>query len=398
MTIFNNLSRKERTALLLCLAVWANGPIFSFIFTAIYKVTGSTDVPSVFFTILFIILALYALPNFKGKRGQKGVLFYVVFTLYYLISLVSHNENTFLQENATRILFTILPVYFVGQITDAETLYKPLKIVSIIALVTQSIYIFYVAGFAQSLEGITDFMTQSYQLLPCALFLALVAVKEKTITTISLALYSVVLLFAMGTRGPFLLYLIFFGILFIANFNKIAVKYKIGGVILMLVAFWGVDSILSLGNNWAIYLGGSTRIFDIYKENEFLQDASSLDRLSLYDTAFSALEGQGILGLGLAGDRMVLGGYVHNFLFELIISFGWILGIVLFLVTCIYVAKSYFRSIEGEREMLLILLTVGLLCLFLSNSYLENYWFFYMLGYAYRINENYRERCQSQVN
>ena len=89
-----------------------------------------------------------------------------------------------------------------------------------------------------------------------------------------------------------------------------------------------------------------------------------------------------LVGLGLAGDRLLVGGYVHNFFIEVLAHFGVVMGSILlvwFMVRLIMSVKNNTKHIH-KYEMIIIWIALGLAPLMVSSSYLININFWILLG------------------
>ncbi len=103
-------------------------------------------------------------------------------------------------------------------------------------------------------------------------------------------------------------------------------------------------------------------------------------------------------GAGLGADRYYLGQYgfqygwyPHNFFYELLIDFGIVIGVLIFLYIVIQIIRVLFGNIRcGEMSLLLkiYIFTGGFLVLLFSNSYLRSPMFFSMLAFMIRNRVN----------
>ena len=130
--------------------------------------------------------------------------------------------------------------------------------------------------------------------------------------------------------------------------------------------------------------GGSARIIEWMLGENAGAEASSEQRVDIINQAISFLEKNNYMGMGFAGDRVMMKGfYVHNFAIELILSYGLILGSLLLIILAYRLTKGVFSyNIEDNNKFLLLLICTGLIPLFMSGSYVDNIWFYFMLGFC----------------
>jgi len=102
----------------------------------------------------------------------------------------------------------------------------------------------------------------------------------------------------------------------------------------------------------------------------------------LYENVIKEIIENPIMGIGLAGDRGILGGrYVHNFFIEVIANFGFIMGGILLIAFLLLVLKSLIQNNRVKYNMIIIWLCIGFIPLMVSGSYLTsmNFWIFLAL-------------------
>lgn len=111
-------------------------------------------------------------------------------------------------------------------------------------------------------------------------------------------------------------------------------------------------------------------------------------RMWIYSRAIQALLDNPIIGVGIFGDRVILGGYCHNIILELFLDFGFIIGLLLLFVVYRIGKQAFYITNGDTREIALILLFSGVLPLFLSGSYLQEPNFAIFLGYCLWVKDN----------
>lgn len=109
-------------------------------------------------------------------------------------------------------------------------------------------------------------------------------------------------------------------------------------------------------------------------------------REKLYRAVTSEIMKSKWMPLGLLGDRVVLKGtYAHNFILEVIAHFGLVIGIFLLLIFAIAMLRALVRSSEQQHKMLIMWISLGLVPIAFSGSYLENMHFWILVGIMIRV-------------
>ena len=134
-------------------------------------------------------------------------------------------------------------------------------------------------------------------------------------------------------------------------------------------------------------MGMSTRLFDLYFDNQIVSVES---RDEYRETLLSVLnDNDPILGFGLLGSYRFIHSYPHKIWLEFVFSFGWILGSILLAVIFFYVYSAYLKTRTEEQKVFLFLLfVVGVVKLFMSGTFLDEAFFFFLLGYSTNIKRN----------
>ena len=87
-----------------------------------------------------------------------------------------------------------------------------------------------------------------------------------------------------------------------------------------------------------------------------------------------------VLGFGILGDRQFLsGGFVHNFIIEIITDFGFGVGIIFIIFIAVEMIRSIFNKRKQDAVFLIGCLTI--IQLLFSSSYLIKSEFFILFGF-----------------
>ena len=220
-------------------------------------------------------------------------------------------------------------------------------------------------------------MEFSYALLPFS-FLAYYELRKRvSIINIILTIAVIFTLLVYGSRAAvmfLLLFILIYEMFFHSEqVNKRRIFILVIGAILLFVVWLSWDYIenylLQFATNY------NSRFLTKLLNNELLL---SKGRESLAIRSREAISKMGLRVYGIFGDRQFLNGvYSHNIIYETLLSFGWILGILLMLKFCSSSAKILFAKHQKHIKLLYVLF---FLCLFakfsVSASFMESGNFF----------------------
>ena len=187
-----------------------------------------------------------------------------------------------------------------------------------------------------------------------------------------------------GTRGPVLsVGVTFIAIWLLLNVKKLTAKQYVGiglGVVLLIV-IWQLMPLIGAA---LLNSGFSNRVIEMAVSGEF---ASDFGRDMIRDVVMEQIE-RNPAGYGLAYDRLLTDywgvsiSYSHNIVLELWISFGVIIGslIFAFLIFHIYRGIKAAPTKDQKGFILVLLCGSGMLRLFLSGTFLQSPELYLMIG------------------
>lgn len=111
------------------------------------------------------------------------------------------------------------------------------------------------------------------------------------------------------------------------------------------------------------------------KDNEY--NLSGRD--TIYSDVLTQIKDNPIFGIGIAGDRLYSTS-AHNIFLEILSGFGIILGSFIILVMFITILKGLFIKDKLVANQILVWLSLGLIPLMVSSSYLIQFQFWILLG------------------
>lgn len=322
------------------------------------------------------IIFLYSLPIvLKRKKVEFIVVYYVAIFILLIHYLLFPENQKYMIELIFPLFFMCLPVFiYTLSLKDWSILKRVMKKASLI------IFLFgFMAGIQIPMksEFANDYsMALSYyMLLPTILFLDELldrfSLKALFITCISL-----LIILAIGSRGPILCSGIFIILKLIRPVSKLGFS-KV--MIYMCFILGAIFSIL--------YFKKILIVIDVFL-SKFYIDSRNISLLLndylhlsgrdlIYEKILIEIVQHPILGIGIAGDRRVAdGNYAHNIILEVFLNFGVIIGLILVIVFTMCLLKLLFVKDMNVYNMIIIWISLALVSLLVSGSYLidVNYW------------------------
>lgn len=217
-----------------------------------------------------------------------------------------------------------------------------------------------------------------------ALLLPMVSLySEKKWYSIAAAFFILFMIVAIGSRGAagsFAIYLIY----------DIFQNNKKGAIILTAMAlllFVSIQPIAEFLSNEGI----QSRTLNLLISGELLSHDSG--REYIQNIVLQAFWKDPICGLGLWGDRPLIGIYSHNIIIELYAHFGIIIASIIIVTFCYIVIKLFVKLDKENRNTLVKYVVAFITPLVFSGSYLTSYGLASLFGIIYLLyktaNNNY---------
>lgn len=310
----------------------------------------------------------------------------ILFGLLWGISTFLHPANTvYVKENMAQFFVYCLPFmwlgyYFIKHSIFLDVLLPIAKVKLILALVVQTIIL--IAPSRDIFGG--DYQTAAYSIIVGLVSTYYLALRNRKKIDIFLSILGTLILMVCGSRGIFVSLIFFWAIYFISqtsNKQKIAIVLSIA----IVSTFFSFKEIIAPIASVAESFGFSTHLTDALAQGAVFEDES---RELLY-AGFLALIWQEPLGYGIMGDRYIsyFTGifwkpiYPHNIFLELMVDFGYVIGITLSLFLVYYIFKNVLFSKNRKYTMTLLVLTsTSLIKLLFASSFWIDQMFFMLIG------------------
>lgn len=377
---------------LLFLAIWTSQTIIMFVFMVIHRLPLGELLEPIIRVLLFSVLTILSFSYILKKVRVIEMIIYIMLIIVYIISMMGGSQSSlFLQNNILTILFGTISVLFIGIAYDAndKKLSKLIYLSSCVSVILMIPFCYLYFQYASD-RGVDD-MSLAYSVLPHYCLLLSIGFRERKWLSIVLAIAAFVLLAMFGTRGAILIasaYLIFETCTFFVSNRKyrIPLIFVLSGVVYYFINKWeAFFTSLSVGFD---SMNLNARIFNRILSLDFFE---SEGRSDLLDVVIKNIERAPYWGYGIAGDRKFVGAesYVHNFYYEVICSYGYIGGYIMFGLLGILLFKAYWNSRDSVNYIIFFPLLFGsLVKLLLSSSYLLDPLFFLLIGVSISICRN----------
>lgn len=351
----------------------------------------NTSLDTAFCVVLTLFFGATALPSIIKRLNIKNFIFFAAVATIFLCCRLFYPDYG-IPINSGAFFYYTFSYYFVGaSVKDSNTALDYLKKYSIVIVLISSVY--YIFILANDMEMNEHDMNFAYAFLPCICACLYSAMSSKSFSAKLLAFASIVILLLLGTRGPFICIVLFVFAYYLSdkNYTKTALKFIPLLVVFIFLSVTGIiDTWLSLLNDYFISLGLENRILDKLLSGEFLDDSG---RGTLQSAIFHALKDKPAFGYGLYGDRYVTrgiitmkGSYAHNIFLEILCQFGIVFGGIILCSLTWYIVTA-FKKCRNRADIVLLLyvLSISVIKLMFSSSYLNDSTFFLLIGLCFAI-------------
>jgi hypothetical protein len=346
-------------------------------------------VKEVFIILLYVIPILGGLKYIASKQSSIEFVFYFACVMIYLCNYILFPENTmYLEKYEAKTLFFVFPMIFIGSLIQKEKLWKLLFYCSCFSVLWNYYYYTHIVvldDYAGTSQFVSENMTKSYANLPHVLMVLWQTFSKPKIWKIVFSALGVLMVFGFGTRGPLLCTSVFIATyLFFFRTYKNPIIIRMGVVVLLLLFFIFIDIIFEYIGAYVEQIGLSTRIFDYYT-GVGIDDANGRDFVRNWLKPY--LDSMPIMGYGIWGTYLLVGGYPHNLILDLMLTFGYTGGVFLLMLLVATIIAAIRLAADSNQRGFICLLVCGpaILHLMMSGSFLQSQSFFLLLGYCISI-------------
>lgn len=248
---------------------------------------------------------------------------------------------------------------------------------------------------ASSMLSGTYSQSFAYQTLPAAAYFIVAFFGRPRVSNALLLAITIGLIFASGTRGPLLsIALLLVALLIFEKRLGVQLVVVVAGVLVFIFFFRDVvESALLWVRGVFVECGLSTRLIDVLYQNDFFASSS---RPILLSNVLQLIEDSPWFGYGIGADRIAvsiamdapekaLGYYAHNFVLEVLMQFGVVVGAIICIGVCVLLLRAVAFAQDSEKAMIYLLVASGFFPLLVSGSYVTNPQFFMLLALSLSI-------------
>lgn len=366
------------------------------VYDTLRNVNSLFSLLATFGNYIFLLLVVNALPTISKSFTKSAVISAVAFAFVAIISImIAQNDSIHFVVLSSFFRFG-LPCFLIGiSIYDTADLVKKLRAASALILLCIGLSIFVFKS--NTLLSSAYSQDMGYEaLVPFVIFTGYFINQKKTADLIGMIVACLFVVMS-GARGP-LLCLLLSGIVVVlmyiqTDIKKLIVIGLVGllGAIIIYIYFQSiVKALISLFDS----LGVSTRILYGLLNSDLSDDVM---RGKLRAFAWNYAKNHIVWGTGFVNDRQLIyqsllvgvangasGTYVHNFFLELMMQFGLVPGLIISIVFCIKIIKSFsIKYSFATRLFLAALLSVSFWPLMISRSYLSVAYFYLLCGFLF---------------
>lgn len=216
-----------------------------------------------------------------------------------------------------------------------------------------------------------------YNVLSFALVFLYYALKEKKIIDWVAFGVGMLMIFIAGSRGPLLCVLLFLFFYFLTVFKESNIGrksiYVIAFIVIAILVWVSYSNILNVIANLLDEFNISSRSFRMLISGNISDDNN---RLPIWNAAINMIKDHP-LGYGAMGTRHVIGniiimGHPHNFILEIFIDYGVILGLLLLVCLICGICTNIFSKEREDWRGIFLIFFGRALQLFISGTYWHN--------------------------
>lgn len=348
---------------------------------------------------LVYLFAIIVLVKF-GFSLKRLVALYFIYVLYFMLYLTSPQSVKSIYSSTVMVMIYIyyLPyaVLILSRIGDFSQLFSS-------KLIECTNYVIIVSSFIAKyfFQNQTNYMTFSYQLLPIWMLFTFSFIRRPTLLKAGVALVMLLEGVIYGARGP-LIWLVIGAVvyfIFLAFENKIISNLslkKLLQIVLWLGLFMGLFSVARKSLP-------ALNIENSYILNRLEQGSIgvSTGRNEMIDIAINYLKQMGGEINGLFFDRTLMPDniYVHNFILETYLSFGWFIGTLILISLVYFIGKTFLYANKTNKIVLIFAVPAFFLKYFLTGSMYEGDSFIIMMALVCAIySQAKQERKISDID
>lgn len=334
--------------------------------------------------LLVGLLFLVGLPVVLKRNLFLLISVYAASTFIFIYNYFVFNESShFLSTLIFPLFFICLPAFLYSySIRDRRVFVNIVEKAATIVLIVGMLISILVFTGRVSL-GLYSMSLSYYMLLPAIVYLKKI-LKNKSLKDLMLILIILTIILLLGSRGPIMCISAYMILYIIVNRPKLTYKIVtlyLGLTSLLVVIAFNFRTIFLSMYNLLLSFGIDSRTLLLFARPKVHLSGREI----LYQDIISQIKESPLLGIGIAGDRLYIGGYVHNILLEIIAGFGVIVGSILIIILIWICYKAIRLRNRDDSNLAIIWISIGLIPLLVSGTYLADFHFWIFLGITLNI-------------
>lgn len=340
--------------------------------------TGSTAV----LIITVLLLVVLSLLSFKFRLNLhnlgKSVILIIFLSLLFCFDFLFRGNNFLVDYYYYFAVYGILAIFMMINITD----YKRLLLYWVVC--SSIVGVMYLTDPFSSYKWSGGYMPFGFDIMlpafsgACVLF----NLYKKRFALLLMIVFFIELVI-FGNKGAIVAALLVF--FFSSSYSKgnkrnTLNKYKFMYVFGFLLIFF-YDIILNWFQDIASQLGvGSYALVSLSRILDKSNHDLFLGRSDLWNSVIDLIIDHPFIGYGIGTLEAITGNYAHNFLLDLLSTFGIPLGLIFLFVFCVFLVKNYKRSKDEHKYFIVIMGILGLSPLLFSLTFWKWLPFWVLIG------------------
>lgn len=342
-------------------------------FTATLLGGPNSTVTMLIYGLSFIYFVGYSVRKFT----INNLLILIIFYSTCIINTILFNDTTQYMTDLAFLLvcfyyfpLSALIIYNITNWTRFFSIIRPIAIISIIC----GLYIGYIQGINLfSEDGLFSYMEFSYALAPMIIALYINARQNKRILDLIFSFLGFATILIYGARAA-LGFMFIFIALYELLIRKINIWTRIIIIIIALLLYLNLENIATMLSSYDLFANSRTILR--FLNNELLETDGRED---IYMSCQQRINTMGLEISGLFGDRKYCDGiYPHNFIYEILMSYGIILGNLILVAMLALISSNMLKRKNNINTLTLFFTTTLFARFFISGSYLieGKFWIF----------------------
>lgn len=343
--------------------------------------------------ILGIVYIVYFAFHFSIFRSAilEIVILEIGFIVLMGISILNYpNASSAIVKRCIWTLAFCIPLFCVGKkVEDHDLFFSQAKKGCIYVLIIAAFQFLRHTG-VDSSQFDYDVSTSYALVFPTIFHIS--RLKEKKIYYLLIILeLAIILLY--GSRGPLLCVGSYILIRIILTKPKSAKAQLLKIMVIFLIIFSvvGYEQVINIISDISKSLGISSRTISLLTRSKISYNSGRDD---LWEMVIDKIKEKPYLGWGVAGDQSFMVSYPHQLFLELVLHFGIIIGSFLGL-WIVYKIMKKIITVRFQDKALVAFLCTGFIPLMLSDTYLDNVYFWLLMAFCGGLKINFTIRGSS---